>query len=129
MTATRQIAVFLCQLCKRASLPRHPGPILTPSSSRPRPVLYLSPASPAPAAVSISAYCPEKSILGGGLKDLSQEYYSTARRSDKPPVTASWDGAGQNHAPHLGATAFSPGRGEELHKGQSMEQNSISAGY
>lgn len=45
--------------------------------------------------------CSEKSILGGGLKDLSQEYYSTARHSDKPPVTSSRDRAGQAQAPHM----------------------------
>lgn len=59
----------------------------------------------------------KKSILGGGLKDLSQEYYSTAWRSDKLPVTSSRDGAGQVRAPHLGGEAFSSGHREECYKG------------
>ncbi len=73
--------------------------------------------------------CPEKSILGGGLKDLSQEYYSTAQHYDKPPVTSSRDGAGQARAPHLGEKAFSSGRGEERHKGQDVDHKSIGVGY
>lgn len=57
--------------------------------------------------------CPEKSILGGGLQDLSQEYYRTSLHSDKPPVTSSRDGAGQAYALHprgVGASALAAGK-------------------
>lgn len=80
--------------------------------------------SPAPELLRVPSRfpsCSEKSILGGGLKDLSQEYYSTAQCSDKPPVTSSRDGAGQARAPHLGGKVFSPGCREERHKEQDVD--------
>lgn len=41
--------------------------------------------------ISITAFCPETRLLGGGGEGLSQEYYRTTSGSDKPPVTASRD--------------------------------------
>ncbi len=64
-------------------------------------------------------FCSEKSILGGGLKDLSQEYYSTAWRSDKPPVTSSRDGAGQACTPHLGGRHSPLAAGKSAIKGKT----------
>ena len=85
--------------------------------------LYLSPPSPQLQSFwggpSQFSSCPEKSILGGGLKDLSQEYYSTARHSDKPPVTSSRDGAGQAHALHLGGRLSALTAGKSAIKGKT----------
>jgi len=41
--------------------------------------------------ISITAFCPETQLLGGGGEGLSQEYYRTTSGSDKPLVTASRD--------------------------------------
>lgn len=79
--------------------------------------LLLFPSTGVSKEASLFPFCPEKSILGGGLKDLSQEYQSTAWRSDKLPVTSSRDGAGQVHTRHLRGEAFSSGHREERHKG------------
>lgn len=114
-------ASLLCLLLSVPFTPPPPNLLSLPVSSSLAPQLLRGP-SPFPS-------CSEKSILGGGLEDLSQEYYSTAQRSDKPPVTSSRDGAGQARTPHLGGEAFSSGRREERHKGQDVDHKSIGVGY
>lgn len=103
------------------------NPVLPPPPSVP--VSSSSPAPVFPREASLFPFCPKKSILGGGLKDLSQEYWSTAWRSDKLPVTSSRDGAGQVRARHLRGEAFSSGHREERYKGSTLDHKSIGVGY